>query len=293
MGTHPPRLPDLTDEIATGDARRPQGDDASRRGFLKKVAVGGAVLAVGSQVVPVGGLVPGASGQEDEEGVTPNPDEEQIIFLAGIALASAEAFSAAEATTGLSEDVLAALRSQGAHSSSQASDLNGLLPEVIGTVTAPNQALVDEATSALEGADQVAALNALADVQDRVGATYLAALGQIGDINDARLVASLVPVPGQTATLLRTLADPAVDPASLVPETLTTEGALTPAEYPPPAPGDEVPDPEGETEPETGTGSGGGPGEDPGTDPDPSGGEGTESGSGGAGGSGETDTTEG
>lgn len=293
MGTHPPRLPDLTDEIAPGDPGLPLGGPASRRGFLKRVAVGGAVLAVGSQVVPVGGLVPGAAAQEgDDEGVTPNPDEEQVILLAGVALAMAQAFTAAESASGLTEDVLATLRTLGAHAGSQASALNGLLPEVIGTVTAPNQALADEATSALEGADQAAALGALADLQDRLGATYLAALGQISDINDARLVASLVPVPGQTAALLRTLADPTVDPASLVPEELTTEGALTPADYPPPAPGESVPDPEGETEPETGTGAGGGPGEDPGSDPDPSGGEGTESGSGAAG-SGDTETTEG
>lgn len=297
MGTHPPRLPDLTDEIAPGDPGRTPGDDPSRRGFLKRVAVGGAVLAVGSQVVPVGGLVPAATGQEDggsgdDEGVTTDPDEEQVIFLAGVALASAEAFSLAEGASGLSEGVLGTLRSQGAHSSTQADDLNGLLPEDIGTVTAPNPTLVDEVTAALEGSDQTAALAALADLQDRVGATYLAALGQIGDINDARLVASLVPVPGQTAALLRTLADPSVDPASLVPDTLTTEGALTPSEYPPAAPGEEVPDPEGETEPETGTGAGGGPGDDPGTDPDASTGEGTEEGSGATGGS-ETDTTEG
>lgn len=108
--------------------------DATRRSFLKKVALGGAAAAVGTQVLPLDRLVPRAGAQEDgesdegetggiegddvgnsdestetteagsetesETGPELTPDQERIAFLAGIALAGAAAFRAAAGDAG-------------------------------------------------------------------------------------------------------------------------------------------------------------------------------------------------
>ncbi|QYG93746.1 twin-arginine translocation signal domain-containing protein [Iamia sp. SCSIO 61187] len=115
---HPPR------PQPTAVAADALDGDATRRSFLKKVALGGAAAAVGTQLLPLDRLVPGAGAQEDgdsggdsstetteagtesETGPELTPDQERITFLAGIALAGAAAFRAAagdEGTDGASE----------------------------------------------------------------------------------------------------------------------------------------------------------------------------------------------
>ncbi len=105
--------------------------DATRRAFLKKVALGGAAAAIGTQVLPLRAFAqeeeeesdqdgdgagpddptsettePGTQG-ESEEPVELTPDEERITFLAGIGLAAATIYRAAtgdEATDEEEED---------------------------------------------------------------------------------------------------------------------------------------------------------------------------------------------
>lgn len=92
--------------------------DATRRSFLKKVALGGAAAAVGTQMLPLDRLVPGAGaqeggggdsstdttepGSETESEAAPEltPDQERLTFLAGVALAGAAAFRAAAGDEG-------------------------------------------------------------------------------------------------------------------------------------------------------------------------------------------------
>jgi hypothetical protein len=220
VGTHPPRLPD-----PTAEAVEPLGH--SRRGFLARVAVGGAVLAVGSQVVPTGGLLP--LGAQEDDTVALDADETTLQHLASIALAAAAAHRAGAEVAGIQETNVEVIRSFGDHHRRQAAALNGLIPEEA-LVEVPNETLLSEVTAALEGADEVAALAALKDMTEKIAATHLAALESVEDQNDARTIAAALGTVSQHAVVLGVLGGESVEAAS--PETQSTDGALTPSAYP-------------------------------------------------------------
>jgi hypothetical protein len=227
VGIDPPRLPDPTAE-AVGH---------SRRGFLTRVAVGGAVLAVGSQVVPTGGLLP--LGAQEDDTVALDADETTLQFLASVALAAADAHRAGAEVAGIEETTVEVIRSFGANHRTQAGALNALIPEDA-LVTVPNEALLSEATAALAGAgDEVAVLGVLRDMTEQIAATHLAALESVEDQNDAGVIAAALGTVSQQATVLAVLGGDSVEAAS--PATQTTEGALTPAEYPVSFPDEEAP----------------------------------------------------
>lgn len=224
MGIDPLRRPH---EHTTTDAD--PGAGPSRRRFLAGVAAGSAAVAVGSQLA-LGNVLPVGAQEEEFE---PSEDEVQILFLAGLELAMAQAYRQAAQTSGLAEATVTVLRSFGTHHSRAAASLNALLTDVIPAVEFPNQTLLAEATATLTGlTDQAQVTTALADLEERLAATYLAAMGRIEVITDANRVSALAGVPGRHVVVLRSIADPAVDPAELVPATQTTEGAFTIAEYP-------------------------------------------------------------
>ncbi len=241
MGIHPPRLTDPTAEDV-----EPVGH--SRRGFLTRVAVGGAALAVGSQVVPVGGLLP-VGAQEDGE-VALDADETTIQHLASVALAAAEAHRTAATVEGIPETTVEVIRSFGGHHRSQAAALNGLIPEDA-EVTVPNETLLGEVTSALDGASgEAAVLAVLRDMTEQIVATHLAALESVEDQNDARPIAAAMATVSQHAVVLGVLGGESIETAS--PETQSTDGALTPEAYPvsfpeEAAPAEEAPAEEGTT----------------------------------------------
>jgi len=202
---------------------------SSRRRFLAGVAAGSAALAVGSQL-PLGGMLP-AAGQDEFE---PTADEALASFLAGLALAANQAYGIAAATPGLTESTLNVVRSFGTHYTSHAATLNALLSDVVSPVNDPNQTLLAEVTGALTGQTDVATvLGSLADLEDRMSATYFEAMGGFEEITDAGRMATLAGVPGRHATVLRHLIAPDGPRADLVPETQDGEGAFTVADYPP------------------------------------------------------------
>lgn len=127
--------------MSTSPLPRPTDlDAAARRSFLKKVAIGGAAVAIGTQVGPLRAFAqegegddgtgtgdasgdgsaesPGEGGatsdtttpgseSESEETVELTPDEQRVTFLAGIGLAAAAAYRAAtgdEAPAGEGDD---------------------------------------------------------------------------------------------------------------------------------------------------------------------------------------------
>jgi len=277
--------------------------DATRRAFLKKVAIGGAAAAIGTQVLPLRGFAQEEGGSEDEEpAVALTPDEKRVTFLAGIGLAAAAAYRAAtgdeateddedEAATPssttttlppitvppLAEPVVEVLRVFGSHHSQQATGLNGLLTSVVET---PNGSLVSEVRGALgTAADEAAVLEILRDLEERIAATHLQAIADIEDVNDAKLVATALPVVGQHAVVLGQVGTTPAPLDELIPEAQTTEGALDEATYP----ADSTTAPQDAPETPDEDANAGGEGVDP--DSSSSGGtdDGTESSGGGAG----------
>lgn len=292
MGIHP-RLPGLTSdrepaEAIPGPALAAEAGP-SRRAFLTKVAVGGAALTVGSQLVPATRLLPVSGAQDGTDGADDGPalddDDLQIQFLASVALASSAVYRAAvgpDAATALPEPVVVVLRGFGSHHARQASDLVALLPE--GTEVAANPSIVAEQTAALDGAaDTEAVLAQLRTLSEAVAATHFAALGTLTSQFDARLVAATLPVVAQHATVLGSLGG--LPAEELLPAEQGDEGLLTVADHPvggggaeEESPGDTTtttneggtgaePDGEGGTgQPGDGTETGGGGAEDGGPD---------------------------
>ena len=210
--------------------RRPA---TSRRGFLTRVAAGGAVLAAGTQVLPVTRLVPLAGAQDgggDTTGVELDADQQLVAHLAGITLAAAQGYSRATKPdeSSLSEPVAEVVRVLGAQTSQQAVALNSLLPA---EVDVPNSTLVAELDASLAGAtDEAAVLDVLRQLEEDLAATHYDALGALEDQNDARAVAAVLPVCGQMAVVLGSLGGVPVE--ELVPDTQTGEGALAVTAYP-------------------------------------------------------------
>lgn len=281
MGIHP-RLPGLTTDRDPGPAVTAAlaDDGSSRRAFLTKVALGGAALTVGSQLVPATRLIP-LSGAQEESEVTLDADETQARFLASIALAANQAYRAALARSGrpLPEPVAEVVRAFGAHHDRQAATLVTLLPDTVTLDTIPaNAAFLAEQTAAVEGAgstDEV--LGALRSLEEAVAATQFAAVGTLESQDDARLVATLVPVCAQQATVLGTLAGQGL--AEVLPEAQDDAAALDPAAYPVGEVETES-DAPGDTAPTTGPGGDGAEGDGEGGTGQT--GDGTESSGGGA-----------
>ncbi|HYI63043.1 MAG TPA: twin-arginine translocation signal domain-containing protein [Acidimicrobiales bacterium] len=236
MGTHP-RLPGLTADREPGEAMPlvlAADAGASRRAFLTKVAIGGAALTVGSQLVPATRLLPTSGAQEGGEALALDEDETRMEFLASIALAASEAYRAAAARTTdpLPEPVAEVVAAFGQHHSQQATTFLGLLPEGYDIESlAPNATLLAEQTSALDGADGAeAVLGALRSLEESLAATHFVALGALESQDDARVVATALPVCAQHATVLGVLEGRA--PADVLPEAQTGEGALALADHP-------------------------------------------------------------
>lgn len=304
MGTSPPRLPVLSDRTAPDPTDGLTLDGSARRRFLTRVAVGGAVLAAGTQLVPLTRFVPVAGAQEEDGGEGEaaaggelSEDETQVAFLAGLALACTEGYAIATDPTSspLPEPVLEVVRTFGRHHSGQAAGLNVRLPTA---VEEPNGTLLAELQDTLGAiGDPVEMLTALGDLEASVAATHFNAIGTIADANDAQVVAATLPVVAQHAVVLGILAG--VDASELIPDAQSGDGALSASAYPAAAPeGDEGPDssttvPDEDSEAnEGGEGADSGEGDSDGGPADS--GDGTDSSGGGAGdGSGSTATNEG
>lgn len=228
MGISPSPLPDQTDLGA-----EPPGLGSTRRRFLTRAAAGGAVLAVGTQLLPAGGLVPAALGQDvggDEEGETLSPDEALLAHLAGLSLAAAQGYGLAvdPDESPLSEPVTEIVRPLGANHTSQAEALNELLPV---PVEDPNATLAQQLTIDLaSAADEAAVLGILVALEESFAATEYAMLGEIQDQNDAKTVAAILPIAAQQAVVLGSLAGTPF--AELIPVRQTAEGELSVADYP-------------------------------------------------------------
>lgn len=239
MGISPPRLPDPTDP--TSPVAAPGDAGTSRRGFLGRVAVGGATLAVGSQIAPLPGLSGIAGAQEEDGEAELTEDEKLVAHLASLSLAAAQGYALAvdPDSSPISEPVVEVIRVFGANHSTQAAALNTLLPVAVEN---PNATLQEELASSIGAAnDQGARLEVLRQMEESIAATHYVALGAIEDQNDAKTVAAALPVVGQQAVVLGSLA--AIPAAELVPDQQGATGSLPITSYPTGEPGtaEEVP----------------------------------------------------
>lgn len=215
---HPDRraIQSLADEVDRLHDESMRTLHDSRRSFLKKVGIGGAVLTVGGSALPVNALVPAVGAQEGddeaENGAGADAGREQVGFAQGVELAAVSAYGlAADKFEQFGDTESRTLAERFGDHHQQAADSLGtnvlvLTDEQKGEVVADPQ-LLGQLESAVNGAGNVQALSrVLADLEERIAATYFGLLDVLTDAADAKAVALILPVDAQRAVVWSTTA---------------------------------------------------------------------------------------
>jgi len=196
----------------------------ARRDLLRRAVAGGALLTIGSVVAPLGRLMPAAWAD------LPPDDAELARFAAGIELAVVAVYGLAveSGKLSLANDSLGRLFS--GHHRQHADALNEALGEE-NIVTAPEPVFLQRFAPDIDTAgDEAAVLEVAYTIEEVAAATYLFAIGKVGDADSAGTLATILPVESQHATVLATILDK--DPRDYLVEFLTTDQAAKPADFP-------------------------------------------------------------
>lgn len=170
------------------------GDEfkAGRRAFLKKAAVGGAAITVGSALVPIQSLLPGAGAQELD-------DQSIAAFAQSVELAAVVAYEMGAPL--LSEEVLPVAQLFLGHHQEHADAFGALAGDA-----APgeaNQALLDALGPMIaELSDEAGVLAFAKEVENQAVATYGFALTALQSTEAAQGTATILPVESAHAAAL-------------------------------------------------------------------------------------------
>jgi hypothetical protein len=197
----------------------------SRRRFLARTAGGGAVLAIGSTMTPIGRLLSPAAAQE-----APSV-EDLAVFAASVEYAAVAAYGAAAESGKVTTPAVGEAATLFADHHQQHGDaFSGLVQR---DDIAPNPGLLDAVGGQItDAADENAVLEIAYGVENAAAATYLFALGVLDDATAAQSMASILPVEAQHAITLGFVLGKPLDDETLMPPFETTDAALDPAEYP-------------------------------------------------------------
>jgi hypothetical protein len=215
------------------------GRSASRRRFLTRAAAGGAV-AVGASALPLSSHVPGASAQTEEgteptAGTTPGTlptapevtgdpplvegsDLTLVVFLQSIELTAVDAYETMVATGKMAPAVAETARQFSLHHTEHAEALAELAGGA--SVTDPNPGLTAELTPLIESGTNQDDMATLAyNLEERITATYAAALGALESWQAAAVASKILPVDSQHAVVWSQVLEP--DPTEWATEITT------------------------------------------------------------------------
>jgi len=198
----------------------------SRRTFLSRTAVGGALVTAGAVATPLSGLLTGASAQEGGDDLL--TDGAFASFATPLELSAVQAYSQALSGDLLDADwVVWARQFQRNHQS-----VADLLATLVAEGEPAPRADVDLSSRAAEAisaaGDQDAILAALAVVEETLTATHLSALPVLREQATAGTVARVLAVEGQQAALLTVASGASIE--SVTPAQASTDGALSPGD---------------------------------------------------------------
>ncbi len=180
----------FADEI--GELHFGESTRAGRRQFLKKAAVGGAVIGFGSAIVPVSSLLPAAGAQELS-------DTDIAVFAESVELAAVAAYEAGAPL--LSAEVLPVAQLFLQHHTEHAQAFAALAGDA--ATGQANQALIDALTPTIEGlSDEAGVLGFAKAVENQAVATYAFALTALQSPEAASGTATILPVESAHATAL-------------------------------------------------------------------------------------------
>ena len=207
-------------ELHHGEGRRLMGH--SRRSFLKRAGVGGAVITIGTSVLPVGRLLSPVYAQAGDAGVA--------AFAESVELAAVEAYKAAAASGKVTD---AAVGSVAMLFASHHTEHGAAFGAAAGSAATgmPNAKLLEAVGPQLTGAvDQTALLRIAYDLENAAAATYMFALGALTSVEALQLTASILPIESQHAVVLGQVLG--LPPTDYIPGFETADAAVTPADYP-------------------------------------------------------------
>ena len=172
----------------------------SRRTFLTRTAVGGALVTAGALGLPLGSLAPTAGARPAKQGTI--KDDAFVAFAAPLELAAVAAYTAAIGGDGLDEEWAAIALDFQSHHQAVADTLAPLGDESAPAPVA-DAAVAKRWVDAVKAAgDQNAILLALAEVEETLAATHLRAIGVLREKSTAKTVTQVLAVEGQQAALL-------------------------------------------------------------------------------------------
>jgi hypothetical protein len=226
MSPHPAAEPaeDRVDEA-------PAPTSTSRRRFVRTVGLGAAALGAAAATGSALSGVASAQTASSEVPELTESDIELVQFLQSVCLAGEAILTSAVTSQQITDSAISEqLRTFAGHHGDQAAKFGELLTEEE-QITDPNPTLTSSETSAVEAAlDQSVLLGQLLDLEERMAATMLASLGEATSFLVAGDIAAVLPVVGQQAAALGQDLDAPID--SWLPAFATTDGAMTPAEFP-------------------------------------------------------------
>jgi len=244
---HREAMQTFRDEVAASVFDADEQRRASRRAFLRRLGVGGAITAgcvalpalraaaQSSTTTPSTTVAQGATSAAPATTTTTLPrrptqaDTVILNFGQSLELALVQGYDAALASGKLSEDNTFVAQVFRQHHLEHGQAFGGLLGRAaLGVV---NGSLVAAYGPRLQAAaDEKALLSIALELEEAAAATYLGGLGQLESLDTASLAASILPIESRHAVVLAQAAGLPFN--QYVPEFQTTSGALSPTQYP-------------------------------------------------------------
>lgn len=195
----------------------------SRRTFLTRAVAGGALVTAGALALPISPLRTVAGARTTAQGTL--KDADFAAFGSDIELAAVAAYTAAFDKGVLDAEWSDLALDFQSHHQAVADTLTELRDPEAGDPVAEAE-FAKRSIDAVEAAsDQDGVLAALAEVEETLAATHLAAIGLLIEKSTARTVAQVLCVEGQQAALLGTASGASI--AEVTPVTNTGDAALT------------------------------------------------------------------
>lgn len=216
----------MTDDIAHLHALSRTQLGRSRRDLMRTAAVTGAVVTIGTTVLPIGGFLP-AGAQEAKL-----DDPTIAAFAESIELAAVEAYKAALNSGKITNK--AVTDAAGVfirHHQEHAAAFAGAAATK--ATHQPNPKLLKGLSDALSKAsDEPAVVRIALDTENAAAGTYLFALGALTSKEALQLTASILPVEGAHAVTLAQVLGLAITDKKYLPPFQTQEDALAPEAFP-------------------------------------------------------------
>ena len=214
---------DDLEEVHFGETARRIGPN--RRQLLGRAAAGGAMLTIGTALVPVSRLMPAAAAQAPS-------DVDIARFAASVELAAVAAYQAAIDSGKVTHAAVGtAATTFQSHHQEHAGAFNELVTSNGGDEAPANATVLAQFGPMLEAApDQAALLEIAYQLEEAAASTYLFSLGVLTVPEAYSAVATILPIESQHATVLGTVLGKGAD--DYLPSFINQDAALDPAALP-------------------------------------------------------------